>query len=154
MRYNHGHYSFDFMKMSKKCHYQGPASSIVSRCYSMVPLHYFMETDIITAIFMPIKKSSFKDLRKSRKRTARNKKILENIRYLLRICRKLLGEKKDVGRAKDWVAKSIQALDKAAQKGIIKKNQAARKKSRLLKLFHSAEDGSRSPHESKTSSVE
>lgn len=41
---------------------------------------------------------------------------------------------KNVESAKEWFKKAGKALDKAAQKNVIKKNTAARKKSRLNKL--------------------
>ncbi|MBU4454999.1 30S ribosomal protein S20, partial [Patescibacteria group bacterium] len=40
--------------------------------------------------------------------------------------------------AKELVMKTMKALDKAAQKGIIKKNTRDRKKSRLQKKFNQA----------------
>ncbi len=42
--------------------------------------------------------------------------------------------------ARDQSTLAIQALDKAAQKGVIHKNNAARRKSRLLKSLATAED--------------
>lgn len=85
---------------------------------------------------MPIKKAAYKHLRQTKKRTLHNKKIKNNLKFLIKKSRKLMeAGKKD--EAKEWVKKTIVALDKAAQKRIIKKNNASRKKSRLMKRLNS-----------------
>lgn len=85
---------------------------------------------------MPNKKSAMKELRKSVKRKAYNDKIEDNLKNLLKKSRKAIIAK-DKG-AKDLVDKTMKALDKAAQKGVIKKNTKDRRKSRLhLKLNES-----------------
>ncbi len=82
---------------------------------------------------MPNTKSAQKELRKGKKRQAHNKKIKDNVKDLIKKSRKAI-EGGD-GKAKELVASTLKALDKAAQKGIIKKNTRDRKKSRLsLKL--------------------
>lgn len=43
-----------------------------------------------------------------------------------------------LGNSKEELSKAYQAIDKAAQRGIIKKNTAARKKSRLAKAVKKA----------------
>jgi small subunit ribosomal protein S20 len=57
--------------------------------------------------------------------------------FNLRRKRVLTGAVKDVNKAMtaDSLAKAYQAIDKAAKRGIIKKNTAARKKSRLAKAL-------------------
>jgi small subunit ribosomal protein S20 len=42
----------------------------------------------------------------------------------------------EVKQAEEQVVAAIRALDKAAQKGVIHKNNAARRKSRLLQSLH------------------
>lgn len=82
---------------------------------------------------MPNLKSAKKELRKSKKRNAFNTAIEDNLKKLLKNSRKAI-ETKDA-KTKDLVKQTLKALDKAAQKGIIKKNNRDRKKSRLtLKL--------------------
>ena len=81
---------------------------------------------------MPIQKASFKSMRKSAKNFLRNNVGRENISYVLKQARKALA-KKDEPRAQEFIKKFIRAIDRAAQKGIVKKNTAARKKSRLIK---------------------
>ena len=82
---------------------------------------------------MPIKRSSFKDLRKSRARRVRNLSTMSEIRTLAKKFESLIIEKKtkEAGAALSSFASK---MDKAAKKGVIKKNNAARKKSRLAKL--------------------
>lgn len=76
-------------------------------------------------------KSAKKALRKSEKRAEFNQDAKENIRFLMKRTRKL-SEQKDA-KAEETLRAAIKAIDKAAQKGIFKKNTAARKKSRLIK---------------------
>jgi len=78
---------------------------------------------------MPNTKSAKKELRKSRKRQIYNKKIKNNIKDLIKKSRKAIDAKDE--KARELVSKTLKALDKAAQKGIIKKNAKDRKKSRL-----------------------
>ncbi len=46
---------------------------------------------------------------------------------------------KDLATARQELIKAISYLDRAAGKGVIHKNNAARRKSRLMKLLHKAE---------------
>ncbi len=85
---------------------------------------------------MPNSASAKKELRKSIKRNQRNSKIENNLKDLIKKSRKAI-ETKDPG-AKEMVTKTLRALDKAAGKGVIKKNAGNRKKSRLSKKFNQA----------------
>ena len=85
---------------------------------------------------MPIKKSAFKAIRQSKKREIYNKGIKTNISWLKRQFLKAIS-KKDKKIAGDFCLKLQKFLDKAAQKGVIKKNTASRSKSRLFKKLHS-----------------
>ena len=78
---------------------------------------------------MPNKNSSKKELRKSLKRKKYNKKIKSNVKDLIKKSRKAIAARDK--KAKELVAEALRALDKAAQKGVIKKNNRDRKKSRL-----------------------
>lgn len=71
---------------------------------------------------MPHLKSAAKHLRQSRKRAAENKKIKEGIKKLI----------KGVKSKKDLPA-IYKAIDKAAKRGILHPNKAARMKSALAK---------------------
>lgn len=82
---------------------------------------------------MPIKKSAKKYMRVTERKTARNKIV----KGMLKSAMKKTREAVSAGKAEDakkWLQASIKSLDKAAQKKVIKKNTAARKKSRLNKL--------------------
>jgi len=80
---------------------------------------------------MPIKQAGFKALRQAKKRTVTNTFVKDTVDFLIHRSLKLIKAKK-VAEAKEHVAKAIKALDKAAGKGILKKNTAARNKSRLM----------------------
>jgi len=80
---------------------------------------------------MPIKQAAFKALRQAKKRTLRNLKVKIGIEKLLKSARKSAVAKK-AKEAEELAKKAIKAIDKAAQKKILKKNTAARMKSRLL----------------------
>ena len=85
---------------------------------------------------MPNSPSAKKRLRQSIKNRKNNAKIESNLHDLIKRGRRLI-EAKD-SQAKDLVAKILTAIDKAAQKGVIKKNTRDRKKSRLQKKFNQA----------------
>lgn len=81
---------------------------------------------------MPIKRSSFKDLRKSRARRVRNISTMSEIRTLAKKVETLITEKKaqEAGAALGSFASK---MAKAAKTGVVKKNTASRKISRLMK---------------------
>lgn len=79
---------------------------------------------------MPIKKAAKKAVRQAARRTVINQSAMKNIDYWIRKCRKAIGAKKKKD-AQEFYKKAARALDKAAQKKIIKKNKANRLKSRL-----------------------
>lgn len=84
---------------------------------------------------MPIKQSAKKALRQAKKHRLLNlvrQKAVKNITK--KIKRLIAAGQKD--EAKKLIADAYQAIDKAAKRGIIKKNTAARKKSRLMKLLN------------------
>ena len=83
---------------------------------------------------MPIIKSAKKELRKGATRHARNIKIKDNLKGIIKKSLKAI-EKKDA-KAKELTLAAMKALDKAAQQGVIKKNTARRKKSRLHKRLN------------------
>jgi small subunit ribosomal protein S20 len=79
-------------------------------------------------------KAAIKYIRKSRKNRARNLAVKGNIKNLVRGARKLIEAKGK--EAEEAVRKAISALDKAVENGILHKNTAARKKSRLVKKLN------------------
>lgn len=74
-------------------------------------------------------------MRQDEKRRIRNKGVKTAIRTA---AKKVVtaSEKKDVATAKDALLDMIKRIDTAARKGIVKKNAAARKKSRMQKLVN------------------
>ncbi|MFY9462109.1 MAG: 30S ribosomal protein S20 [Candidatus Sungiibacteriota bacterium] len=89
---------------------------------------------------MPITASAKKALRQSLRRRARNLRKLEAFRDALKEIKKLV-EAKKIKEAEALIPGAYKALDKAAKTGVIKKNAAARKKSRLMKLIRKAKAG-------------
>lgn len=79
--------------------------------------------------------SAEKRMRQDEKRRVRNKGVKSAIRTA---AKKVLSasEKKDAAAAKEALADMIKKIDTAAGKGIVKKNAAARKKSRMQKLVN------------------
>jgi small subunit ribosomal protein S20 len=84
---------------------------------------------------MPNKKSAKKELRGSIKRNAENKKVSNRLKKADKSNLKQI-EAKDK-KVVESIPNTIKAIDKAAKKGIIKKNTASRKKSKLMKKVNS-----------------
>lgn len=87
---------------------------------------------------MPNIKSAEKRVRAAGKRRVRNKAIRSLTRTSVNKAEKLIfsGEKEGARAA---VAAAVSTLDRAARKGIIHANNAARRKSRLVKKLNRAE---------------
>lgn len=83
---------------------------------------------------MPITKSAKKALRQNIKRRAENKARKRSLKTLIKDARATAGQS-DQGKKEAILPSIYKALDKAAKSGLIKKNSAARKKSRLTKLL-------------------
>ena len=83
---------------------------------------------------MPNKKSAAKELRKAVKRNAANQKAAAKVKDFLKTNFKQI--KANDQKVKESLTKTIQALDKAVKKGVLKPNTAARKKSRLMKKIN------------------
>jgi len=79
---------------------------------------------------MAITKSAKKAIRQNIKRRARNIIYKEKIKNLIKKVRLLVSEKKREEALK-ILSQVYRALDKAAKGGVIKKNTASRKKSRI-----------------------
>lgn len=85
---------------------------------------------------MPIKKAAFKALRQSKKRRIQNQRIQKQLKEFEKKLRKALAEKNQEILTK-LIPEIAQRFDKAARKGVIRKNTARRKKSRLMKKLRS-----------------
>jgi small subunit ribosomal protein S20 len=86
---------------------------------------------------MPIKNSAKKYMRASGKRKAQNQKTKKDFRGAVKKTLELVSATK-LDDAKAALKAAVKAIDKAAQKKVIKKNTAARKKSRLMKMINKA----------------
>lgn len=86
---------------------------------------------------LPNIKSAIKRVRQSEKRRLRNRFIRSRARTFTKKVNSLLAQGR-VNEASDAAVLAISALDKAAAKGIIHKNNAARHKSRLMTKLNRA----------------
>ena len=83
---------------------------------------------------MAITKSAKKAIRQSAKRNEQNTVYKNKIKTLVKEARTLVATKKSA-EAKKLLPEIYAALDKAAKVGVIKKNNASRRKSRLTILI-------------------
>jgi len=85
--------------------------------------------------------SAEKRHRQSEERRLRNKSVKSAVRTSAKkftaLAHKSGRDTANVGEAETALREMIKKIDTAAQKGIIKKNAAARKKSRMQRLFNS-----------------
>lgn len=82
-------------------------------------------------------KSAAKKARQSLVRRERNRYFKATARTYLKRAETQLATR-DLEEAEVNIRAAIKALDKAAQKGIIHRNNASRRKSRLMKAFNKA----------------
>jgi len=90
---------------------------------------------------MPVIKSAIKKLRQDKKRTAVNKKIIQQLNSAIK------GVKKS---KKVSISEAYSKIDKASKKGLIHSNKAARLKSQMSKLIKPAAKKSAVKKPSKT----
>lgn len=83
---------------------------------------------------MPITKGAKKALRAASRKKVYNDKRKKTMKEAVKETKKLVVAKKGE-EARATLVKAYQAIDKAVKGGIIKKNTAARKKSRLVKAI-------------------
>ena len=83
---------------------------------------------------MAITKSAKKAIRQSKTRKERNIVYKDKIKGLVKQARALVSAKKET-EAKKLLPEIYAAFDKAAKIGVIKKNNASRRKSRLTKML-------------------
>lgn len=86
---------------------------------------------------MPITSSAKKAYRASLKKKIFNDRRMRVMREAVKSTKKLVAQK-DATAAQASLSEAYKAIDKAAKRGIIKKNTAARKKSRLSKMITKA----------------
>ncbi len=83
-------------------------------------------------------KSALKRIRTSERRRARNRVFISRARTEIKQARAEIASN-DVAGAREAVLTAIRVLDKAANKGILHRNNAARRKSRLMKRLAALE---------------
>ena len=82
---------------------------------------------------MPITRNAKKALRVAEKKTAANTRTKKSLKEGVKKIEKLVSAK-NYADAKTALASAYSAIDKAAKKGVIKKNTASRKKARLSRM--------------------
>jgi small subunit ribosomal protein S20 len=81
-------------------------------------------------------KSAMKANRQNQKRVIHNRIYRGGARTAIRKARTAIAS--DAATSLETVTEAIRALDRAASKGLIHKNNAARRKSRLMQAYHRA----------------
>ncbi len=76
-------------------------------------------------------KFALKRIRSSARKRLRNRPVRTSLKTFVRTAQTYIASQ-ETDDAAEAVVRAISALDKAANKGIIHRNQAARKKSRLM----------------------
>jgi len=83
---------------------------------------------------MAITQSAKKAIRQNKRRRAHNLTYLNKMKSLVKEAKAFVA-KKQIKEAEELLPKVYQILDKAAKAGVIKKNTASRKKSRITRLI-------------------
>ncbi len=83
-------------------------------------------------------KSALKRIRSSERKRLRNRAVRSTTRTKIKQARTTLQEG-DVETARTAIHEAIRTLDKAVSKGVIHRNNAARRKSRLMKQLAALE---------------
>lgn len=83
---------------------------------------------------MPQTKQAAKALRQATKKTASNKLVKNQAKTTVKKTRMAINAGKP--ESPEMIKKTIKLLDKALQKGIMKKNTVARRKSSLMRLLN------------------
>lgn len=85
--------------------------------------------------------SSKKRARQNEKRRVRNQAVRSRAKTYVKRARQAI-ESGEIEKAEEAVRVAASELDSAASKGVIHKNKAARRKSRLMKQLNQAKQGS------------
>jgi small subunit ribosomal protein S20 len=86
---------------------------------------------------LPHTESAKKALRVSQRRRDQNKPVRSQVKTYVKKAEQLISSNEPES-AREAVQRAMTALDKAAQKGVIHPNNAARRKSRLMKKLNTA----------------
>lgn len=85
-------------------------------------------------------KSAMKRMRQEQKRHLRNVSVKSSLKTFAKHVERFV-DQKDVSHAEMMLRKAMSAFDKAAGKGIIHPNKAARKKAALSRKVHALQHG-------------
>lgn len=88
---------------------------------------------------MPNLRSSKKRVRVEAKRTARNKAVKSTVRTYVTKARNAINAAPDEPQTEEAIRDAISQLDRAVSKGVLHRNNAARRKSRLMARLHAAQ---------------
>ena len=89
---------------------------------------------------MPKAKQDSGRFQQQEKRRLRNRSVRAAVKTYITHARQAIGARgSGEDDTLDVVKRAIQELDRAARKGVIHKNNAARRKSRLMKRLHASE---------------
>ena len=80
-------------------------------------------------------KSAIKSIRSDARKTMRNKPVRSGLKTYIKSAVTIIAASEQE-TSEEAVRMAVSKLDKAAQKGIIHKNQASRRKARLMKKFN------------------
>jgi small subunit ribosomal protein S20 len=83
-------------------------------------------------------KQAIKMIRVAEKRRLRNRPIRSSVRTHIRHAREAIADEASEPTTLEAVKRAISQLDRAVSKGVIHRNNAARRKSRLMKLLNGA----------------
>ncbi|KAF2958212.1 30S ribosomal protein S20 [Thermotoga sp. Ku-13t] len=83
-----------------------------------------------------VNKSALKRVRQSEERKLRNKSYKTRMKNAVKAVMEAIKAGEDKDKIMQLVKEAISAIDKAASKGAIHKNQAARRKSRLMNFVN------------------
>ena len=95
---------------------------------------------MVTAPAVANHASALKRHRQIIKRTTRNQALRTQLRHFVRAVREAVATR-DVGAAEDRLRRAARALDKAVTKGLIHRNNAARRVSRLSRAVSNLKAG-------------
>lgn len=82
---------------------------------------------------MPNKPAAVKALRQTRKRTVVNRGLTRELKLALKKARRVTAVRS--AEAEQLLRQTVKLVDKAVRRKVLKKNTAARTKSRLMKLW-------------------
>jgi len=86
---------------------------------------------------MPITKQAIKRMRQDKVRTLRNKHFDSLMKSMFKLCMGYI-QNHEIDKAKKVLPQAVSAIDTAVKKGLLHKNNAARKKSQLEKALSAA----------------